>query len=388
MMSPLSKVLFKVFVQGFYKTHSGLLVFLFVTLISYCFFIQVLNETHLTNEESIRYNFIIVLNFISSPTIASAVFVIWLFWTFKTWEFISVILKDRKHHFLYYSANAFRKRTQLQSWFYVQMLLSAPILIYAGFSLIAGVIVGDFIIPSIFIFYIVMVSMISAIVYVRWVNHPVKTSAKNWLGAVTVSWNKPFYTLFLFHLFDRLKVPLVITKLLSYATIMGGSFLISRGDELQFGGIIVLGVVLSHALLIYQSYQFEYGYLNFTRNFPIKKIKIYSYWVITFLILTLPESLWIMTTFSVDEGLFLLTFSLATFMILRNILYTSALEMKKYIYLAFFLFIVLYFIILFGYIIPISIFNLLLSILIFESDYSKQKVHFNREPGSRHSNGE
>ena len=40
MLTPLNKVLIKIFAKGFFRVNAGLLLFLFVVLISYCFFIE------------------------------------------------------------------------------------------------------------------------------------------------------------------------------------------------------------------------------------------------------------------------------------------------------------------------------------------------------------
>ncbi len=374
-MDPLSIILIKIFVKGFYKAHAGLLLFLFVTLISYAFFIQVLNIDS-THEEAMMYNFIFILKFISSPVIAMGVFFVWLLWTFKIWKYISEVLVEPQNRFFYYSAISLEKRKQFLSWFYVQILLSLPIIIYAIFSLVAGLIVGDYLIPGFFVLYIVAVSVISAFVYVRWANNPFKVNRKNIFTILTVNWNKPFFSLFLYYLFNRLKVPLIVTKLLSYGVITGGYFLVEQEDIYQFGGILILGVVVSHSFLIYQSYQFEYYYLSFTRNFPSRKIKLYTLWVLTYLLLTLPETLWLVVSFPPKVVLLFLLFSVGTYMIFRSILYTSTLEMKKYIYIIFLLFVVAYLVILYGYFVYLSVFNFLLSILIFEVDYFKQQTFF------------
>ena len=379
-MGPLSRILIKVFVKGFYKAHAGLLLFLFVTLISYAFFIQVLNIDS-AHEDAILYNFIFILKFISSPVIAMGVFFVWLLWTFKIWKYVSEVLVVPQNRFLYFSAIFLPKKMQFLSWFYAQILLSLPIVIYAIFSLVAGLIVGDYLIPASFVLYILAVSAISAILYVKWANKPYKASRKNVFAILTVTWNKPFFSLFLYYLFNRLRVPLVVTKLLSYGVIAGGYFLVGREEVYQFGGLLILGVVVSHSFLIYQSYQFEYEYLSFTRNFPTRKIKIYTLWVLTYLLLTLPETMWLVVAFPPKTLLFFLLFSVGTYMIFRSILYTSTLEMKKYLYTIFLLFVVAYLVILYGYFVHLSVFNFLLSILIFEVDYFKQKTLFN-SPGS------
>jgi hypothetical protein len=48
MQQPLSNILIKIFARGFYKVNSGLLIFLFVILVSYCFFINTLGDVVLS----------------------------------------------------------------------------------------------------------------------------------------------------------------------------------------------------------------------------------------------------------------------------------------------------------------------------------------------------
>ena len=61
-----AKVLIKIFSKSFYEANSGLLLFLFVTLFSHCFYMKPLGG-HLTADESVFYHFIMIISFANDP---------------------------------------------------------------------------------------------------------------------------------------------------------------------------------------------------------------------------------------------------------------------------------------------------------------------------------
>lgn len=84
MLSPVTHALIKIFARGFFRVNSGLLVFLFVMLISYCFFMNTAGDVNLISAEQLTfYHFIIVITFVSSPIMTLIIFVIWLMYTIK-----------------------------------------------------------------------------------------------------------------------------------------------------------------------------------------------------------------------------------------------------------------------------------------------------------------
>src|SRR5688572_33461420 len=114
--APLTNLLLRLFVYPFYKKHYGLLVFLFVSVVIYFFFIEILNQTHLPPAERIYFNLALVLTLVSSPVAAILFFLVWIMYLVKIRNFIITQLSMDTHQFLYYSSTSFTSATQLKSW--------------------------------------------------------------------------------------------------------------------------------------------------------------------------------------------------------------------------------------------------------------------------------
>lgn len=374
MFSSLTTVLIKIFVKGFYRVHSGIFLFFFVTVLMYFFFIEVLNQTHLPPDQIVLYNLMLVLTLISSPVMVALVFIVWLGFTVRSWNYITGQMIMPSNQFLFYSSTSLSKVNQFKSWFIAQLTISLPIIAYGLFSFVIGIIFDYYIIPVVILSYVLLLSAVSALIYVRHANKPINLNSKSILSRIVGNWSKPFFSLFLYHVFDKLKVTLIVTKLLSYGIIIGSFYLLADvNDNLRVAGIVILGIVTAHAILIYQSYRFEESYLSFSRNFPYSRAKIYSNWTVTFLLLTLPENIWILSTFDPEISFALVIFNLGTGMLFRNLLYIVTLDMRKFIYWVFFIFNLFFMIILlklFWLLVPL---NIIISIIIFDRTYYRPK---------------
>jgi hypothetical protein len=374
MLSPLTKVLIKIFVKGFYRVHSGLLLFFFVTIITCGFFVEVLNQTHFSPDEVIEFNLLIVLTLISSPVVLVLTFVGWIIYAIKSWNYAAAQLLIPSNQFLFYSSTSINKLDQFKSWFIVQFIIFLPIVVYGLFSFVIGIIFGYYTAPIIILLFILLLSTISAFVHVRQVNNPINVNSKSIFSRLVSGWDKPFFSLFLYHAFDRLKITLIITKFISYGIIVGGFYLLANvNDELRVASIITLGIVMTHSILLYQSYRFENSYLSFVRNFPFSKTKICSEWALMYLLLTLPENIWLLARLDVGIGVALVLFNVSTGMLIRSLLYFLGLDMRKYLYWVFYLLSLLFVAILLKLIWLLVLVNLVASFIIFNRNYYQQR---------------
>ncbi len=373
MVPPLTLVLTKIFVKGFYRVHAGLLLFFFVTLLTYGFFINVLNETHLTPPDRILYNLILVLTLLSSPIMVIVVFVAWFFYTLKSWDYVLGQMATPANEFLYYSSTAMPRRGQAGSWFVVQLLISVPMITYALFSIVVGAVYHYYVVPVLIVLYIVVLSGVSAGVYVYAINRRIKSNKGSWLSGLVRGWNKPFFSLFLYAVMDKMKVAFVVTKLVSALAIIGGFHILSDvREDTRAAGMVTLGFVMAHALLLYQSYRFEHTALRFSLNFPYRKSYVYANWGLTYVLLTLPEILWLFTRFDAGLATGLLIFNVSAGLLLRSMLYRTALDIKKFIYPVFYFFILSFAAIVLKLLWPLVIVTLATSWIIFQKYYYKQ----------------
>ena len=370
--SPLSKVLVKIFAKGFYKVHAGLLLFLFVTIILYCFYIEVLNQTHLSPDEIILFNLSFVLSLISSPVLGVFVAIVWLGFTVKSWNYISTQILIPENQFLFYSSNAIKKSEQFRSWLLVQLIISLPIIIYGLFALVVGIVFDYYLIPIIILTYAFLLACISALVYMKTTNSLLNAYQKAFYLKFTTNWRKPFFSLFIYHSLNNLQVTLAITKLLSFVMIIGGTFFLADvQNDLRVTGLITLEIVLSNCMLLYQSYHFETTQLIFSRNFPYSRGKIFLNQILNYLLITFPENIWLIVNFHPFESSALILFNLGTGMFFRSMLYLIKPDIKKYIYRVFYLFLLFFLLIMFNLIWILIPVNLLLSFFIFYKQYHR-----------------
>ena len=375
MLSPLSKILVKIFVKGYYRIYAGQLLFLFSTLFCYLFYVEVLSDDHLTLEETILHNLKLVLTLISSPFMAAIMSIIWLLYTVKGWSFIANQTNLPHNLFLFYSCTSVKKVKQFKSWFLTHFLISLPVIIYGVFSLIIGLTFEHYIIPVFFLIYISILSSISALVYMHVVNSPIKPKGISYLSKITNRWHKPYFSLPIYEIIENHKMSLLATKMFSISIITCFT-LVSTGSEsvLQVGALCVLGIISAHSILIFHSYSFELTRLSFSLNFPYSKTKVYISGFLAYFILTLPEILWISNSVGLILGLPLILCSLSIAMLLKSILYTIGPNMKKYLYWVFGLFILFFLMLQSGLIWVLIIFCIIISGTLFHRNYYSPKT--------------
>jgi len=330
MRSPLTLLLSRLFVKGFFRAHTGFLVSLFVLVFSYFFFIQVLNP-HLTREDLIRHNLILSLNFLHTPIMMIAVLMVWLIYAVKSIHYVKAQLALPMHHFLYYSITAFNRKTQFRSWAVVQFLIALPMIAYALFLLVVGIIYGYYVTPLIGFTVIILLIASGAYQLTAFMNTRHVVYSPGMLLTMMKQWPKPRFSWFLFSMADRLKLMTLITKCISAACMLAYFQFFSeyKGDG-RILWIIGLGMVIAHAILVYQSHQFSER-LTFLKNFPKKRMEVYGQITLQYLLLLLPETIWVFAAWGMFDGLWLLLFMVSLTMLLRSYLYFNGTTMVPYL---------------------------------------------------------
>lgn len=373
MRQPLTIVLTRIFSRGFFKVHAGLLLFLFVTFVSYAFFINTLGDVP-ANFFS-YFQQLITITLVSSPFIMLLFFVAVLIYNIKSWQYVLLQLNGEEQQFIYYSSNAMPMGKQLLSWFYVQFLINMPAFVYATFALCIGFIWHHYFLPLVIFAYLLLLTMAGAVIYLRRVNSFLDTPPSSWLLRITAAWKKPLFSLFIYHVLDQRKISYLITKAFTTIIMSTGLFhlLEDASSDMRVAGVVALFIVLTHSVLIYQEQQFEQHYLRFVRNFPYSKMCIYGYSVLTHVILLLPELSWLLTAFSFPTGVILVLTAIANVQLFRSICYRYSMTMRTYITTLFVLFTVLLWGYLYGGLLWLVPGSLALSVLLFYRDYFRQE---------------
>lgn len=372
-MHPLTNILVKIFAKGFYRVHTGFLIFLFVIIISYCFFINTAGVVQ--PDEVLFYNFILLLTFISSPVMTLVFFACWLIYTLKSWTYVSSQLFARSNQFLFYSSNNFGRLQQFKSWFYVHFIISLPLVFYAFIAIITGLFKHYYLIPSAILLYVLLLMAVSALLYLSVLNGLIDAKKQSWVLRLLRYWKKPFLSLFIYQVFARLKLTYAITKALSYLIIIGTlfSFADVRRDP-RVAGLIILGIVIAHAILIYQQHKFEHTSLSFSRNFPYSRRYLYFSYIITWALLLLPESIWLFTNYNLVAAAGLFVLALSIIMLFHSLLYRIGPVMNKYLPWLLGLFLLLFWMIMFGFTGLLAPLNFIVSFMLFYNNYYKYEV--------------
>jgi len=350
MGSPLTRVLLQTFARGFYKAHSGLLLFFFGTVLLSCFYVSVLNETHIPPDERILYALMIPLTFTTTPIFAILAFVIWLVYTIKSWQYVFGELSMIGNEFLRYSSTSMKRVSQYESWLILQLWISIPFIAFSIFAVIVGVVFGQYLIPLITLIYIVALALVSALIYVSFVNRLLDTSKVSWISRVIARWHKPLITIPIYQLFHDIPVSYIVAKSLSVFAIAMAFYNMdaSTGDDNRWVSLVVLTLAVIHCIIAYQSYALETHALPFVRNFPYSKTRLFAMQLVFNVFLVFPEIVWISATFSFLESIqsIMLLISLITFY--RSILYATGENMNVFIRLVFFSYMLVFIVLLFN----------------------------------------
>lgn len=367
-----TQVLVKLFAYRFYKAHSGLLLFFFVTVLISFFFVNVLNETHLTEEGRIEQNLALTLAFISSPVFTAFIFAAWLAYMIKSWSFIAAQLRLPEHQFIFYSFNAQFRKQRWSQWLSVQAIIVIPMAIYGLFALLIGIIYGHYLLPIVILLYIIALATAGAAICTQLDHHFIDHNTVPWTMRIMHAWPKPFFTLPLYHLFHRQKITLLITKLLSASILVSGIFLLQDNTTgTRIIGILALGIATAHAFIVYQAYIFTNIYLTFWKNFPYTPAKRLILTASTFLILVLPELLWLLFYHPTWHFTLALSLIVGTLVVFHTLLRPNT-TIKKYLTQVFYLFIVFFLIILFNLLPLLAPLTILGGAILFHSQKSNR----------------
>ncbi|WP_295649461.1 hypothetical protein [uncultured Mucilaginibacter sp.] len=320
MGKPLSNILVKIFVAGFYRVHGGILFFLFLVLFG-------LVEPN----QLLSYHTALMLAFITSPLMMAVVFGVWLLYTFKCWHYMAEQIYSQHQQFLFYGSTSYTKQKQFKAWFVVQAAVSLPVLAYAGVSIGVAVYHHYLLSALCILAYLILIVALSAWFYTQLVNRLIDGSRASFLLRFTQKWKKPYFSLYIYQVFDKLKVTYLITKFLSYLIINGVFLLFADvSHDTRVAAIAILAIAVAHAILIFQERSFEETYLIFTKNLPYGKFELFASFIAVYALLLLPEAVWLFTRFSPLIALGLFSFGISIIMLFHCLLYPFGLDMEKY----------------------------------------------------------
>jgi hypothetical protein len=369
MQQPLTKVLLKIFAGGFYQVHAGILFFVFFIMVG-----------TVPGNMLVTYHKSLMLAMTSSPVMLAMVIGAWLLYILKSWHYIIGQLFAPDKQFLFYSSTSLSASVQRKSWYYVQAVILAPVIIYALLAIGVGVANHYYILPAVILFFLVVMIWCSAILYVRMINRLVDGSNQSILLKFSSGWRKPYFSLYIYHIFDSKKVPYFITKGLSWLIISGVFYLFADvKTDLRVAGIAILAVITAHVVLIFEERRFEETLLSFSRNLPYSRLQLFLNFAGVYFFLLLPESVWLFSRFHPLMALELLLAGLSIAMLFHSLLYWFGLNMDKYLQWVLGLFMVLFWIIMFHLLWLLIPLNLIVAYLFFYNNYYRYEGMVSKE---------
>ena len=360
-MKSLTKVLLKIFANGFFRVHAGILLFIFLAMVG------VVPPQYL-----IGYHKALMLAMDSSSVVMILVFISWFIYAVKSWHYVSGQIFASGQHFLFYSSNALSKGEQIKSWFCVQAAISSPVILYALIAVGVGFSNHYYLFPVCILLYLIALTYLSAVVYTKQVNRLVDGSDRSILLKLSSKWRKPYFSLYIYHLLDKRRVPYLITKALSWLIITGVFYVFADvKTDVRVAGIAILAVITAHIVLIFEERKFEENGLCFSRNLPYSRPQLFLNFIGVYFILLIPESIWLFSRFNLLMAIELLFVGLSTAMLFHCLLYWFGLNMDKYLQWILGLFIVLFWIIMFKLLWVLVPLNFGIAYWLFYSNYYK-----------------
>ncbi len=359
----MTNILTRIFTTGFYRAHAGLFLFIGLILVG-----------SVPPQYIWQYQKTLMLAFITSGGMMLIVFAIWLLFTLKAIQYVVAEIYSVNQQFLFYSINSFSKKQQFKSWAVAHSIILFPILIYGSIAFFVAITSNNYLAAITILLFLLLLIASGSFVFVKLVNRLMDGSKQSLLLKLSGNWKKPFYNLFIFHLFDKKKIQYLFTKLLSWLIIIAIFNLFDDvKHDVRVAGIAVLAIVSAHAVLIYQEHVFENQYLVFARNLPYSSFNRFINFFKTYFLLLLPEAIWLFSRFNpgIAFELFLLGLSVSLFY--HCLLYSLGMDMEKYLQWILGAFVVMFWILMFRLIWLLVPLNLAIAYLIFYRRYYNAK---------------
>ena len=302
------------------------------------------------------------------------VFAGWLIYTLKSMLYVSRQIFAVNQQFLFYSSSSYRASVQFKSWFLTQFIIMLPISGYGVIAIIVAI-ANHYYVPCFCILaYLALLIASSALLYTKLVSRLINTGRQPLLFRLSNNWRKRFFSLFIFHVFDKLKTNYLVTKILSFIIITGIFNLFADVQhDVRVAGIAVLAVATAHSNLIFQEHIFEKQYLSFSRNFPYSYFTRFLNFVMCYFILLLPETVWVFSRFNPFIAVELLLFVLSVTLFLHALLFAIDLNMDKYLQWVLGTFVIMFWVNMFGLLWILIPLNFIIAYIV---SYKKYYVNY------------
>jgi len=356
----------KIFSNGFYRQNGATILFVFSTILIYCFYINTLGDVEL--DEVTEWNLAVTIAFVSNPLMVGIFIIAVIVYAFKIWQYFIKQIQLPANEFIFYSVNAASKRTQFIAWLAVHFKIMIPLWSYSLFSLIIGFSYKYYIIPVALNLFVFFINQMLAYLSFRKLNS-FKEERNLRKGYIfNLSFKKGINILYFLNLLDKGKIAFVITKFISIVISFWVINLFENETDIRRPLLmVVLLIVSSHIIIIFNEYAFNERYLYFIHNLPIP---LWLKWLgpsTNYLLILLPEIAWLIMNFSAIYSIQFIIVGISMILFLRALTYYTGTIMRRYLIWFFLFFNAAFLLIIYT---PITF---LVGFIIFKQNYGKDK---------------
>lgn len=332
-MSAVANILRKSIITPFYRSHAGLLIFVFLVMFG------TVESRYLVN-----YHETLILGMFNSTVFMLCVIIVWILYSLKILLYILSLL--RKPEYVFLNSMILINKSKA----FAQILIAVfscflPVIVYSIFIYSVGISQHYYVNSmGIFIFHVIL-CCINAYVILLFLRTQHKYS---WtlvsLRLPNLGGRIGFY---ISHILSEEKIGLLISKGFSLALLYIVREASEPGDDFRILGLTWVFVLLAHTLLVLKVKTFEDQYLTWMRSLPINSVKTCLLYFAFYTAIMLPELLFSVTMIeNAYEVLILALLSGGLLMFIHAYLFKPNRNPDRYSVLLFWLLIITFLIIL------------------------------------------
>jgi hypothetical protein len=290
-MNSVLNIMIRSLVAPFYKSHAGLLFFVFFVMFG------IIESTQIK-----LYHESLIFGMLTSGIFMIVVLVVWLLYAAKSVHFILKTSSEDSYLFLHNLAAMPAKQS---FWYFFSVAFLTFIPVFAYTLAIYSIGIQNKFYQEVTIIFLFQLALWLASAWIM--NHSARTKHKASLITLP-SYSIPFQQtsvgMYVAYLIKEEKSALFLSKAFSIILIYIVKETLEAGDDFRIIGITWMFAMLSHAFLIQKIKVFEDQYLSWTRNLPIARLHIFLKYLLLYILLMVPEILLLMG--SIGKGLNLL----------------------------------------------------------------------------------
>lgn len=357
----------KIFSTGFYQSHSALLLFGFAMLASYGLLINTLGTV---KPDAVDYwQFFFALNISENPILMAMFCLLSIGYSLKAYFYVLDQLDLEKHFFVPQVLGVLKSGLQFGVWLKVYAKIMLPLVLFAGYMVLIGLIFGKYSAPLFLLIYVVLLTMLCAFGTLHRNRLPAEVHTYVGLSKLFHGSKSPAL-LYLYQVIHRSKTMLIVSKLLSCLLLWSVPLMVPLAVDdsriLLLAGTIV---AMSHTILLYQERDFNQKYLAFTLNLPIPMAKRFFGPLVGYAVMLIPETGFILGNFHFVHALGMLMIVFSLLCLFRGLLLFHGIRIKGFLVLIFSIFFGCYLLIAWGLGWYIILFSFALSAFIYPKYY-------------------